>query len=67
MDKEDGISIIGMIIIIAVLVVISAISIYFAANSTDLKEKEEVVNTVNVENSNDNSIWVISQYDTIFL
>ena len=56
MDKEDGISIIGMIIIIAVLVVISAISIYFAANSTDLKEKEEVVNTVNVENSNDNSI-----------
>lgn len=67
MDKEDGISIIGMIIIIAVLVVISAISIYFAANSTDLKEKEDVVNTVNVENSNDNSIWVISQYDTIFL
>lgn len=67
MDKEDGISILGLIIIIAVLVIISAISIYFAANSTDLKEKEEVVNTVNVENSNDNSIWVISQYNTIFL
>ena len=56
MDKEDGISIIGLIIMIAVLVIISAISIYFAANSTDLKEKDEVVNTIEVENSNTNSM-----------